>query len=173
MSALDVIFWCFAILHGTLLLNLRPRADGRLCPFTEAFGIDAMISALRIFGSLVYQVDRRYTRRRPESTTKKGVWLGPHGTPQICVFNYAYHYIVDELDLYKLPSDHSPAAGMLAGDPLPADASDTIREELSHQLEPEISPCLTDSLVNHHIPDNPPGKTFGFVLHPHPGFGQL
>jgi hypothetical protein len=180
MSALDVIFWCFAILHGTLLLNLRPRADGSLCPFTEAFGIDAMISALRIFGSLVYQVDRRYTRRRPESATKKGVWLGLHGTPQMCVFmdnltkkfNYAHHYTVDKLDLHKLPSDRSPAARMLAGDPIPADASDNIREELS-QLEPDISPWLTDSLVNHHIPHNPPGKTFGFVLHPHPGFGRL
>jgi hypothetical protein len=180
MSALDLIFWCFALLHGTLLLNLRPREGGRLCPFTEVFGTKAMIDALRIFGSLVYQVDRRYTRRRPESATKKGIWLGLHGTPQICVFmdsltkrfNYGHHYIVDELDLHKLPNDRSPAARMLAGDPLPADATDTIHEALT-QLEPDISPWLTDSLVNHHIPHLPPTKTFGFVLHPHPGFGRL
>jgi hypothetical protein len=40
--------------------------------------------------------------------------------------NYGHHYIVDELDLHKLPSDHSPAACMLAGDPLPVDAFETI-----------------------------------------------
>jgi hypothetical protein len=139
-----------------------------------------MIDALRIFGSIVYQVDRRYTRRRPESATKKGIWLGLHGTPQICVFmdsltkrfNYAHHYVVDELDLHKLPSDRSPAARMLAGDPIPADASDNIREELV-KLEPDISPWLTDTLVSHHIPHYPPSRTFGFVLHPHPGFGRL
>ena len=61
---------------------------------------------------------------------------------------------------------------MLAGDPIPADATDTIRDDLA-QLEPDISPWLSDSLVNFHIPHDPPGKTFGFVLHPHPGFGRL
>jgi hypothetical protein len=61
---------------------------------------------------------------------------------------------------------------MLPGDPLPADSADTIRQELS-QLEPDISPWLTDSLVNYHVPHTPPGKTFGFVFQPHPGFGRL
>jgi hypothetical protein len=87
-------------------------------------------------------------------------------------FNYGHHYVVDELDLHKLPSDRSPSARMLAGDPIPSDASDNIREELS-RLEPDISPWLTDSLVNYHVPHCPPGKTFGFVLDPHPGFGRL
>jgi hypothetical protein len=87
-------------------------------------------------------------------------------------FNYGHHYIVDELDLHKLPSDCSPVARMPAGDPIPADASETICEELV-QLEPDISPWLNDTLVNHHIPHYPPSKTFGFVLHPHPGFGCL
>jgi hypothetical protein len=62
-------------------------------------------------------------------------------------FNYAHHYIVDELDLHKLPSDGSPAARMLAGNPLPVNSVDTICQELS-QLEPDISPWLTDSLIN-------------------------
>jgi hypothetical protein len=86
MSALDFIFWCFAILQGCLLLNLCPYADGHPSPFTEAFGVDAMTDAIRIFGSLVYQVNHCYTRRQPESATKKGIWLGLHGTPQSCVF---------------------------------------------------------------------------------------
>jgi hypothetical protein len=179
MSALDLCFWCFALLHGCLLLNLRLRED-QDCAFKQLFGTDAMDSAIRIFGSLVYQVDRRYTRRRPDSATKKGIWLGLHGTPQICVFmdtltkrfNYGHHYVVDELDLHKLPGDRSPAARMLAGDPLPSDAQTSIREELS-SLEPDISPWLTDSLVNYHVPHFPSTKTFGFVLHPHPGFGRL
>ena len=87
-------------------------------------------------------------------------------------FNYGHHYIVDEFDLHKHPCNRSPAARMLAGDPLPADAADNIREDLT-LLEPDISPWLSDSLVNFHIPHDPPGKTFGFVLHPHPGFGRL
>jgi hypothetical protein len=98
-----------------------------------------MANAIRIFGSLVYQVDRRYTRRRPDSATRKGIWLGLHGTPQICVFmdqltnrfHYGHHNIIDEFDLHKLPSDRSPAARMLAGDPIPADAADTIQDDLA------------------------------------------
>jgi hypothetical protein len=46
-------------------------------------------------------------------------------------------------------------------------SADTICQELS-QLEPDISPWLTDSLINYHVPRTPPGKTFGFVFHPHP-----
>jgi hypothetical protein len=41
------------------------------------------------------------------------------------------------------------------------------------ELEPDILPWLTDSLVNYHVPHTPPGKTFGFAFHPHPGFGRL
>jgi hypothetical protein len=46
-------------------------------------------------------------------------------------------------------------------------SADTICQELS-QLEPDISPWLTDSLINYHVPRTPPGKKFGFVFHPHP-----
>jgi hypothetical protein len=46
MSGLNLIFWCFAILYGTLLLNLRPRKGERLCTFTEVFSTEAMIDTL-------------------------------------------------------------------------------------------------------------------------------
>jgi hypothetical protein len=36
-------------------------------------------------------------------------------------FGYTNHYIVDELDLNKLPGDCNPAACLLAGHPLPTD----------------------------------------------------
>jgi hypothetical protein len=36
-------------------------------------------------------------------------------------FGYTNHYIVDELDLNKLPGDRNPAACLLAGHPLPTD----------------------------------------------------
>ena len=175
MSDLDLVFWCFAILHDCLLLNLRPRG-ARVCPFTEIFGTDAMINGLRIFGSHLYEVDRHYNRR-PDSATKKGSWLGLHGTPQICVFidattkffGYAHHYVVDELDLHLLPAARSPAARMLAGDPLPPAAAEDIQIELT-KLELDLSPWLTNTMVNYHVPDYPTSRSFGFVLHPHEGF---
>jgi hypothetical protein len=61
MSALNLIFWCFTILHGTLLLNLRPREGGCLCPFTEFFGVDAI--------SLSWE-NQNHTWRRLQSASK-------------------------------------------------------------------------------------------------------
>jgi hypothetical protein len=128
-AGLDPIFWCFALCHAATLSNIKPRTNGRSCPHIELFNSPPKVTSLRIFGSPIYRVDRRLTRRRPESATKKGIWLGLHGTADICVymdintkqFGYAHHYVVDELDLNKLPGDRTPAVRLLAGQPLPPD----------------------------------------------------
>jgi hypothetical protein len=89
---------------------------------------------------------------------KKGIWLGLHGTAAICIymdvntkqFGYAHHYVVDELDLNKLPGDCNPAARLLAIQPLPTDTLPHLQEQLV-QIEPGISPWLTHTLINYHL----------------------
>jgi hypothetical protein len=179
-AGLDPIFWCFALLHATTLSNIKPRAEGRLSPHMELFGTPPNLTSLRIFGSSIYRVDRRVTRRRPESATKKGIWLGLHGTAEICVFmdsltkkfGYGHHYVVDELDLNKLPGDRNPAARILAGHPLPDNIQDQLKTELM-TIEPDVSPWLTDTLVNYHIDGVPAARTFGMLLTLHQGYGRL
>jgi hypothetical protein len=126
-------------------------------------------------------VDCRLTRHHPGSATKKGIGLGLlHGTVEICVymdtltkhFSYAHHYIVDELDLNKLPGDRNPTAHLLAGHPLPPDMTTQIKNSLM-EIEPDILPWLKETLVNYHM-DGMPGKhTFGFMLNLHSGNGRL
>jgi hypothetical protein len=77
----------------------------------------------------MYRVDRRLTRHHPDSATNRGIWLGLYSTAKICVymdvntkqFWYAHHYVVDELDLNKLPGERNPATRLLPGQPLPTD----------------------------------------------------
>jgi hypothetical protein len=179
-AGLDPIFWCFALLHAATLSNIKPRSDGRVAPHVELYVTPPNLTSLRIFGSTIYRVDRRITRRRPESATKKGIWLGLHGTAAICVymdsltkrFGYAHHYIVDELELDQLPGDRSPAARLMAGHPLPENIAAQVKAELV-TIEPDISPWLTDSLVNYHIDGVPDSRMFGFMLDLHQGYGRL
>jgi hypothetical protein len=179
-AGLDPVFWCFALLHAATLSNIKPRHDGRVSSHVELYITPPNLTSLRIFGSTIYRVDRRMTRRRPESATKKGIWLGLHGTASICVymdivtkrFGYAHHYIVDELELDHLPGDRSPAARLMAGHPLPANIEAQVKEDLV-TLEPDISPWLTDSLVNYHIDGIPASRMFGFMLDLHHGYGRL
>jgi hypothetical protein len=37
MTNLEVIFWCFALLHGMILLNFRPNTDSSISPFEALF----------------------------------------------------------------------------------------------------------------------------------------
>jgi hypothetical protein len=179
-AGIDAIFWCFALLHATTLSNIKPGSDGRQSPHVELFSTPPNLTSLRIFGCQVYCVDRRLTRRRPDSATKKGIWLGLHGTAKICVymdivtkkFGYAHHYIVDELDLNKLPADRSPAVCLLSGHPI-TDNMKAIMETSLMACEPDVSPSLTDTLVNFHIPGTPNTQTFGFMLNIHYGYGRL
>jgi hypothetical protein len=37
MSNLEVIFWCFALLHGVILLNIHPHSESGISPFQALF----------------------------------------------------------------------------------------------------------------------------------------
>jgi hypothetical protein len=69
MTNLEVIFWCFTFLHGVILLNVRPHSESGVSPFEALFKKMPNLASLRIFGSTMYKVDRRLTRRRPDSAT--------------------------------------------------------------------------------------------------------
>jgi hypothetical protein len=104
-----------------------------------------LLAAMRIFGSMIYKTDKRYTRRRrPDSATIKGIWLGLHGTPQVYIYEkfltkqlgYAHHYVADELELHHLPCDCSPAARFLAGEStLPTNSQKQLHDEIM-RLDP-------------------------------------
>jgi hypothetical protein len=174
------LFWCFALLHATTLSNIKPRTAGRPSPHLELFNTPPNFTSLLIFGSPVYCVDHQITRHRPGSATKKGICLGLHGTAEICVymeiltkkFGYAHHYIVDELDLNEVPGNQNPAAHLLAGHPLPPDMMTQMNAALM-EIEPDVSPWLTNTLVNYHVDGMPCNRTFGFLLNLHFGYGCL
>jgi hypothetical protein len=169
MSNLEVVFWCFALLHGVILLNVRPNSESGHSPFEALFKKTPNLTSLRIFGSTMYKVDRRLTRRRPDSATRSCVWLGLHGTQAICNYmdqitkslGYAHHYVVDELDTATLPGDRGLAAKVLSGLTTDGPLTDLLRDDLL-ALEPDVSPWLSDTLVNHFVPALPPGHHFGF-----------
>ncbi len=79
---------------------------------------------------------------------------------------------MDELDLNKLCGDHNPAACLLAGHPLPIDMTTQMKTSIK-EIEPNISPWLTDILVNYHMYGIPVTRTFGFMLNIHSGYGRL
>jgi hypothetical protein len=47
MDALDLCFWCFALIYGCLLLNIHP-CNGQDCAFKQLFWIDAIESSKNI-----------------------------------------------------------------------------------------------------------------------------
>jgi hypothetical protein len=74
---------------------------------------------------------------------------------------YAHHYVVDELDTATLPGDHSLAAKVLSRLTTDDPIADLLRDDIL-SLEPDVSPWLSDTLVNHYVPAIPPGHHFGF-----------
>jgi hypothetical protein len=58
------------MLHGVILLNVRPHTDSGVSPFEALFKKKSNLTSLRIFGSMMYKVDRRLTRRCPDSATR-------------------------------------------------------------------------------------------------------
>jgi hypothetical protein len=159
MSNMEVIFWCFALLHGLILHNVRPHSESGISPFEALFKKKANLSSLRIFGSTMYKVNHRLTRRRPDSATRACIWLGLHGTQAICNYmdsvtkslDYAHHYVVDELDTATLPGDRSLAAKILSGLTTDGPLADLLQADIM-TLEPDVSPWLSDTLVNHFVP---------------------
>jgi hypothetical protein len=169
MSNLEVVFWCFALLHGVILLNVRPNSESGNSPFEALFKKTPNLMSLRIFGSTIYKVDRKLTLRCPDSTTRLCVWLGLHGTQAICNYmdqitkslGYAHYYVVDELDTGTLCGDRGLAAKVLSGLTTDGPLADLLRDDLL-ALEPDVSPWLSDTLVNYFVPALPPGHHFGF-----------
>jgi hypothetical protein len=170
MTNLEVIFWCFALLHGVILLNVRPHTDSGVSSFEALFKKKPNLTSLRIFGSTMYKgVDRCLTRLCPDSATRSCIWLGLYGTQAVCNYmdqvtkslGYAQHYVINELDTATLPGDRSLAAKVLSSLSTDGPLSDLLREEIM-SLEPDVSPWLSDTLVNHFVRALPPGHHFGF-----------
>jgi hypothetical protein len=61
MANLEVVLWCFALLHGVILLNVRPNSESGNNPFEALFKKIPNLTSLRIFGSTMYKVDRGLT----------------------------------------------------------------------------------------------------------------
>jgi hypothetical protein len=74
---------------------------------------------------------------------------------------YAHHYVVDELDTATLPGDRGLAAKVLSGLTTDGPLTDLLQADIL-TLEPDVSPWLSDTLVNHFVPAIPPGHHFGF-----------
>jgi hypothetical protein len=95
----------------------------------------------------MYKVDRRLTRRRPDSATHAFIWLGLHGTQAICNYmdivtkslGYAHHYVVDEFDTATLPGDRGLAAKVLSGLTTDGSLTDLLQADIL-TLEPDVSP---------------------------------
>jgi hypothetical protein len=123
VTGLEPIFWYFALCHAAALSNIKPCSDGCPSPHVKLFNSPPNVTSLLIFGSPIYGIVCHLTQHRPDSATKKGIWLGLHGTANNSVymdvntkqFGYAHYYVVDELDLNKLPGDCNPVAHLLAG----------------------------------------------------------
>ena len=127
-SGLDVAYWCFALSHATMLCNFRPQLETQISAHEAFLKKVPNYSNLAIWGSPVYVTNRRLTRRRPESATINGRFLGYAGSHHIIVYKndttgaiqYAHHTAIDKRDLRHLPGNRGPAAKFyLALSPMP------------------------------------------------------
>jgi hypothetical protein len=71
-SGLDVTFWCFALSHAAMLCNYCPRVNTHTSSHEALFTDKPNFANLAIWGSPVYVVNPRLTRRRPESAIVTG-----------------------------------------------------------------------------------------------------
>jgi hypothetical protein len=180
MANLEVVFWCFALIHGVILLNVRPNSESGNSRFEALFKKIPNLKSLRIFGSTMYKVDQRLARRRPDSATRSCIWLGLDSTPAICNYmdqitkslGYAHHYVIDELDTATLPGDRGLAAKVLSGFTTDGSLTDLLRDDFL-ALEPDVSPWLPDTLVNHFVPALPPRHHFGFCTEDDANFSRV
>jgi hypothetical protein len=153
-SGLNVTFWCFALSHAAMLCNYCPRVNTHTSSHEVLFKDKPNYANLAIWGLPVYVVNQRLTRRRPESATVTGRFLGYAGSHHIITYKndltgaigaiqYAHHTAIDELDLQNLPGNRGPAAKFLSGI-----VPDACHELKLHQtivdLTPTLSPWLCD-----------------------------
>jgi hypothetical protein len=140
-------------------VNLRPKSNGNPSSHQLLHKKVPSYANLARFGAFVYLVNRRLTRRRPESATILCRYLGPLGNLNVSMYynvvtrqiGYARHFALDELDLNLLPSERSPAARVLAGLGADLNGQEVLRDAIS-ELLPILSPWIDESLVQHTIP---------------------
>jgi hypothetical protein len=113
MSGQPRNYWCFVLMHGCGLLNMRPFSDGREPSFEQWTGRSVNISHCRIFGSRTHAVIQRKTRANSNLAlrTHSVICLCSQGTPRIVLLQddnkclrYAHHVVIDEIQC-DLPMD--------------------------------------------------------------------
>jgi hypothetical protein len=179
-SGLNVTFWCFALSHAAMLCNYCPRIDTHTSSHEVLFRDKPNYANLAIWGLPVYVVNRCLTRRRPESATVTGRFLGYAGSHHIITYKndltgaiqYAHHTAIDKLDLQNLPGDRGPAAKFLLGIIPDACHELELRQAIA-DLTLTLSPWLSDRLVSHHVPYDVTCNVLGVVTEADPIFEQL
>ena len=163
----DPTFWCFALIHACLLLGLRTRSNG-ITSHEKLFGTKPSIARLVVWNSRAYNVDRRSTRNRPDSHTRKGYFLGYVGSMHLIMYLsdagrmlVARHHQIDELQT-DIPMDkHSSYAQFLGNyDLMDNQHKDRLKEDIS-KLVPDPSPWLDSKTLNVVIPSIFPADAVG------------
>jgi hypothetical protein len=124
--------------------------------------------------------DIRLTRRRPESATINGRFLGYAGSHHIIAYKndvtgaiqYAHHTAIDELDLKNLPGNQGPAAKFLTGI-IPDSCHELKLRHAIADLTPMLEPWLSDNLVSYHVPYDLTCNVLGVVTDEDHRFDQL
>ena len=154
----NVELWCFAIIYGMLLRNLRPSTSDSMCSHERLHGTPGNIAPLRIFNSTIHVMDRRVSRRRGDNITVRGSFVGFQGSFMVYVWldetkklHYSRHAVIDELQLDKLPQDRNPAARLLANDPIGANARSQLLDEIA-ELQVTSDRWVDNKLLQVHIP---------------------
>lgn len=104
-------FWCFALIHACLLLGLRTCSlrtrSNCITSHENNFGTKPSIDHLVVWNSLVYNVDRRPTRNRADSHTKKGYFLGYVGSMHLIMYlsDNRYMLVAGHVKIDELQTD--------------------------------------------------------------------
>jgi hypothetical protein len=180
MSGLPRNHWCFALMHGVFLLNLRPRSDGRLPSFEAWTDKPVDISDCRVFGSRTHAVIQRKTRASSDLSlrTHSGVYLGIQGTPRIVLLKddqqclrYAHHVVVDELQHDLAMEKRSPASRFLCGQLVATGHRAAILRELD-TLEVSSDRWLPGNMLQAVMPAVPLATQLGITYSYVPLFGR-
>jgi hypothetical protein len=179
MSGLARNYWCFAIMHATYLLNLRPRSDGRAPSSEDWTGRRVDISDCRVFGSRTHAVIQRKSRNSDLALrTHSGTHLGIQGTPRIVMLEddqrclrYAHHVVIDELQ-HDITMEHrSPASRFLSGQLVDTGHRAAILHKLD-SLEVSSDRWLPANMIQAVMPDVPLATQLGIMYSYVPLFGR-
>ena len=153
----DVTFWCYAITHACLLQGLRTSHDG-MTTHERFFGVKPSLERLSVWNSRVYCVDRRPTRNRPDSYTRKGYFLGYLGCMHVITYLSdtgkvlgARNVEIDELQLDLPIKNRSPYAQFLSNqENVDINHKQDLQKAIS-ELIPDSSPWINAKLAQHFI----------------------